>query len=78
MIVGGMFRFAESARLQWLHGQLEEAHWVNLERNFTALASQPGFKGYWAIRRDWYTPDFLGWYEALPVHTALPLYRTGT
>jgi hypothetical protein len=78
ILVGGMFRFAESARLQWLHGQLEEAHWVNLERNFTALAGQPGFKSYWAIRREWYTPDFLAWYEALPVHTAPPLYRIGT
>jgi hypothetical protein len=74
VLVGAMFRFAESARLQWLHGQLEDAHWMNMERNLTALAGNPGFKGYWAIRRDWYASDFQVWYDALPVHTARPMY----
>jgi len=76
-LVGGIFRFAESARLQWLHGQLETAHWLNQERNFTALAGQPGIKSYWALRRDWYAPEFQAWYEGLPLHTTGPLYRRG-
>ena len=74
ILIGAMFRFTESARLQWLHGQLEDSHWVNMERNVTALAGQPGFKGYWALRRDWYAPDFQVWFDALPVHTAGPMY----
>jgi hypothetical protein len=75
VLIGAMFRFAESARLQWVHGQLEDAHWLNMERNFIALASQPGFRGYWALRREWYAPDFQAWYEALPVHTAGSMYK---
>lgn len=75
ILIGALFRFAESARLQWLHGQLETSHWVNMERNFTALACQPGFRSYWTIRREWYAPDFQAWCDALPVHTAGPMYE---
>ena len=74
VLIGAMFRFAESARLQWLHGHLENGHWLNMERNLAALASQPGFKGYWALRRDWYEPDFQVWFEALPIQAAGPMY----
>lgn len=73
-IAAGVLRFAESARLQWLHGQLDQAHWENLERNLTSLANQEGFRSYWAIRREWYNADFQRWYDALPVHDARPMY----
>lgn len=74
VLFSGIFRYVESSREQWLHGQLEESHWINLERTHTAIANQPGCRDYWAIRRDRYAADFQAWYEALPVYEAPPMY----
>lgn len=74
IVIAGFFRTTESARLQWLHGQLEETHWINLERNMTEVANQPGCRSYWAIRRGWYAADFQAWFDALPVYDAAPMY----
>jgi hypothetical protein len=74
IMAGGVFRYVEGARVQWLHGQLETSHWTNLERTHTEIANQPGIRDYWAIRRTWYAPDFQAWYEALPVYETSPIY----
>ena len=74
ILVAGIFRFIEGARLQWLQGHLDGTHWTNLERNLRDIASQPGFKSYWAMRRHWYTDDFRAWYEAAQTDEVRPMY----
>jgi hypothetical protein len=78
IMVGGVFRYIEVARLQWLHGQLEQTHWIILSRTHTEIANQPGVRDYWAIRRSWYAADFQAWYDALPVYEANPIYGAKT
>ncbi len=64
--VSTAIRFMESARLQWRRGQLDIEHWNSLEGDIKDLASQPGIKAYWALRRHWHAGEFCKWFEALP------------
>ncbi len=67
-----IFRFVESARLQWRHGQLDGEHWHALVSDFKDLTMQPGVKAYWALRRHWHTEEFRKWYELLPKSETVP------
>lgn len=67
-----IFRFLESARLQWRHGQLDGEHWHALVDDFKDLAMQPGVRAYWALRRHWHTDEFRKWYESLPQPETVP------
>ena len=71
---GGTLRFFEGARLQWLHGQLDEEHWHNVEKTAIDFAAKPGFKAYWAARHHWLSPQFQKWYESLSQDRAHDLY----
>jgi hypothetical protein len=72
--VSSIFRFMESARLQWRHGQLDNQHWYELETEIKDFAMQPGVKAYWALRRRWHAEEFLKWFESLPQAEAVPLF----
>ena len=74
IMAGSIYRYAECARLQWLHGHLEVAHWNFLERIHTEIANQPGMRDYWAIRGSWYAADFQAWHDNLPVYETTPIY----
>lgn len=67
-----IFRFLESARLQWRHGQLDGEHWHALVSDFKDLTMQPGVRAYWALRRHWHTEEFRNWYESLPQTETVP------
>ena len=71
ILVSGLFRFYEAARLQWRYGQLHSEHWQNIETSVRDLASQPGIKAYWTIRRHWSSGEFRSWYESLPQTTTV-------
>ena len=62
----GLYRFYESARLQWRHGQLDSEHWQNVALQAADFARQPGIKRYWEIRRHWHSVEFQKWYDSLP------------
>ena len=64
--VSTIFRFMESARLQWRHGQLDDQHWYELETEIKDFSVQPGVKEYWALRRHWHAEEFRSWFESLP------------
>ena len=70
VLVSGIFRFFEAARLQWRHGQLDSEHWQNIETNVRDFSTQPGVRVYWAMRRHWNSGEFRTWYESLPQPTA--------
>lgn len=72
-----LFRFYESSRVQWLHGQLDAEHWHNIERQATSLGSQPGIRAWWALRRHWHCEEFQHWFECLTPAEAGSLYGIG-
>ncbi len=61
-----IFRFMESARLQWRSGQLDREPWMELEAEIKDFAQHPGVRSYWELRRNWHGPEFRAWFEALP------------
>ena len=63
--LSGLFRFWESSRLQWRHGQLDNEHWENVAQQAIDFASQPGVKHFWEIRRHWHSAEFQKWYASL-------------
>ena len=69
-----IFRFMESARLQWRHGQLDNQHWYELETEIKDFSMQPGVKAYWALRRHWHADDFGRWFESLPPSEIVPAF----
>jgi hypothetical protein len=71
---GTTLRFFEGARLQWLHGQLDEEHWHNVVNSAIDFAASSGFKTYWAERHHWLSPQFQKWYESLSRERAHELY----
>jgi len=71
---GGTLRFFEGARLQWLHGQLDKEHWLNVENTAIDFAVTSGFKAYWAVRRHWLSPQFQEWYGSLSQERAHDMY----
>jgi hypothetical protein len=66
VLVSGNFRFFESARLQWRSGQLDVAHWEDLEPFIRQFALQPGIRTYWTMRRHMHSSEFISWYDSLP------------
>ncbi len=76
ILVSGNFRFFESARLQWRNGQLDVAHWQDLEPFIKEFSLQPGIKTYWTMRGHMHSTEFIGWYDSLPkTSTARGLYQ---
>jgi len=73
-LVSSIFRFYESSRAQWLRGQLDDEHWQMIERQATSFASQPGIKSWWTLRRQWHSPEFRTWFEALPDEEGRSMY----
>ena len=71
----GLFRFYESARLQWLHGQLDIEHWQNVALQAADFARQPGIKHFWKIRGHWHSAEFQKWYESLPKEKLHSVYE---
>ena len=71
----GLFRFYESARLQWLHGQLDREHWQNVALQAADFARQPGIQHFWTIRAHWHSAEFQKWYEALPKQKTHSIYE---
>lgn len=72
-----LFRFYESSRVQWLRGQLDAEHWQNIESQATSLASQPGIRAWWALRRHWHCEEFQDWFEGLAAAEPGSLYGIG-
>lgn len=65
-LCSGFFRFYDCARLQWLHGQLDDAHWHSAEHQLRDIIRQPGIQTFWAMRKHWHTPEFRDWIDSLP------------
>jgi hypothetical protein len=63
--VSSLLRFFESARIQWLRGQLDEEHWRAIERQAEQLAKEPGVREFWHERRHWHGRNFQDWFNAL-------------
>lgn len=71
-----VFRFFEATRLQWLHGQLDDGHWQNVERQAVDFTVPPGIKAFWTMRRHWHSQDFQEWFDSLAQkETAHGLYE---
>jgi integrase len=64
-LLTGMFRVCEGARLEWQRGQLDDKHWRSLEAEMIDVASQPGVRAYWAVRRHRQSAAFRSWFEPL-------------
>ena len=63
--VGSLFRFIESARIQWLRKQLYREHWRGIEQQALFLAKQPGIGDFWRERGDWHCKEFQRWFGSL-------------
>jgi hypothetical protein len=75
--LSGIFRFMESARVQWQLGQLDREHWFELETEIKDFAMQPGVRSYWEIRRHWHAEEFRRFFDSLPKAGGVPnLYGT--
>jgi hypothetical protein len=66
LLAHGCFRFFEASRVQWRHGQLDDEHWHTVEATVRHLASQPGIRSFWKLRRHWHSTEFQNWFESLP------------
>ena len=71
----GLYRFYESARLQWRHGQLDSEHWQNVALQAADFARQPGIKRFWEIRRHWHSTEFQTWYDSLQKDNPYNVYE---
>jgi hypothetical protein len=72
-----LFRFYESSRVQWLHGQLNEEHWQTIEGQIKTLGTQPGIQAWWKIRGHWHSSAFVTWFEGLDLSKQISLYGEG-
>ena len=68
----GLLRFFRSARVQWLHRQLDQEHWLAITRQAQDLAAEPGVREFWAARRHWHCAHFQRWFESLFHDDPLP------
>jgi hypothetical protein len=59
------YRVWEDAFYQMKQGRLDEPHWRSMERQYSSLLSWPGVRWVWSIRRDFYTPEFRAYVDAL-------------
>ena len=52
--------FKNSEGLYYYHkdGTLEPQHWAQVKRTMTDIASYPGTKTWWSVRRHWHTDEF--------------------
>ncbi|MGD9982093.1 MAG: hypothetical protein AB7H66_08345 [Hyphomonadaceae bacterium] len=73
-----LFRFYESSQVQMLGGTLDAEHWHTIEQQMTDLATQPGVKVWWKLRRHWHSARFREWLEALPERDPAVIYDTTT
>ncbi len=65
VLVSGNFRFFETAHIQWRRGQLDKAHWEDLEPFIRQFAQQPGIRTYWQVRGHMHSSEFIRWYETI-------------
>jgi hypothetical protein len=70
VFVDSLFRFIESARIQWVRRQLYPEHWRGIEQQASFLAKQPGIKDFWRERRDWHSNEFQTWFTSLMNRTS--------
>ncbi len=59
------YRVWEDAFYQRRQKRLDDPHWHSMERQYSALLWWPGVKWVWSIRRDFYTPEFAEYVDAL-------------
>lgn len=76
--MSALFRYYESSRVQWLHGQLDPEHWFTIERQVMSLIPQPGTQSWWALRRHWHSDEFQRWFDSLDPAPRGLLYGTDT
>ena len=74
-LVSILFRFYESSRTQWRHGQLDKEHWHTIEQQAISLRGQPGIETWWSSRRYWHSEDFRNWFENLKPAPVDALYN---
>jgi hypothetical protein len=70
VLLHGMTRYYQASWMRWQLARLDTGHWHTVERNFRSLAEQAGFQEFWNLRRNWFWPEFVAWFEALPKKTA--------
>ena len=70
LIMSGIFRFYEAARLQWRRGQLDQEHWHQVEFQLRDIIRHSGVQTYWNLRRHWHSGDFGLWVDSLPKEKA--------
>jgi len=73
--LSGLFRYWESSRLQWRHGQLDSEHWENVARQASDFAKLTGVRHFWEIRRHWHSTEFQRWFESLPSGKTRGIYE---
>lgn len=65
----------QSFHLQWKRGALDEALWNTYKQAFIDLLQQKGQQDWWAIRRHWFSPEFLDYVEqAMTTGLAKPMH----
>jgi len=52
------FKNSEGLYYYYKDGTLELAHWAQVKRTMTDLASYPGTQAWWSVRRHWHTEEF--------------------
>lgn len=65
-ICSGIFRFYDTQRLQWRHGQLDAEHWHSVQTQIGDIVRLPGIQIFWQMRRHWHSAEFRSWVDALP------------
>ena len=56
----------ESAHFHYTRGLLDEGTWVGWRNGLAHYAHAPGWKKYWALRSDLYSPEFRAFVATLP------------
>jgi hypothetical protein len=74
VLVGNVFRFYESSRIQWRRDQLDSEFWHGVEVNIREFATQPGIQKFWKIRKHWHSIEFINWFESLPSEVPSAIY----
>ena len=72
------FHFFENMFYQHLKGYLEDDVWRGWKRLMLTYYSRPGFRSWWALRRDVYSDSFVNFLETSNIDKVIPSYQDVT
>ena len=75
-LISAAFRYYETSYVQHSKGNLDDELWDNIEKQLRDMATAPGIRNWWEMRRHWYSVRFSALVESLIASdSGQPLYE---